>query len=128
MSSLEKKIDKLESIEEIKQLVAKYAVSLDMRAIDMHVNLFVEDVKVGKEGIGRKALKIWADKTFRDQFTGTSHHIGNHIIEFIDPDNALGLLYSKNEHETNNEWIIMQMLYWDAYKRVDGIWLSLIHI
>ena len=34
MSSLEKKIDKLESIEEIKQLVAKYAVSLDMRAID----------------------------------------------------------------------------------------------
>ena len=122
MNSLEKKIDKLESIEEIKQLVAKYAVSLDMRAIDMHVNLFVEDVKVGKEGIGRKALKIWADKTFRDQFTGTSHHIGNHIIEFIDPDNALGLLYSKNEHETDNEWIIMQMLYWDAYKRVDGIW------
>ena len=61
----------------------------------MYVNLFVEDVKVGKEGIGRKALKIWADKTFRDQFTGTSHHIGNHIIEFTDPDNALGLLYSK---------------------------------
>ena len=110
MNSIEKKIDKLESIEEIKQLVAKYAVSLDMRAIDMHVNLFVEDVKVGKEGVGRKALKIWADKTFRDQFTGTSHHIGNHIIEFIDPDNALGLLYSKNEHETDNEWIIMQML------------------
>ena len=126
MSSLEKKIDRLESIEEIKQLVAKYAVSLDMRAIDMHVNLFVEDVKVGKEGVGRKALKIWADKTFRDQFTGTSHHIGNHIIEFMDSDNALGLVYSKNEHETDNEWIIMQMLYWDAYKRVDG--LSLIHI
>ena len=52
INSLEKKIDKLESIEEIKQLAAKYAVSLDMRAIDMHVNLFVEDVKVGKEGVG----------------------------------------------------------------------------
>ena len=49
MNSIEKKIDKLESIEEIKQLVAKYAVSLDMRAIDINVNLFVEDFKVGKD-------------------------------------------------------------------------------
>ena len=25
---------------------------------------------------GRQALKKWADATFRDKFTGTSHHIG----------------------------------------------------
>ena len=27
-------------------------------------------------------------------------HIGNHIIEFEDPDSAVGVVYSKNEHET----------------------------
>ena len=51
------RIDRLESIEEIKQLVSKYAVTLDMRAIDMHVNLFVPEVRVGKDRVGRQALK-----------------------------------------------------------------------
>ena len=98
-------------------------MTLDMRDLDMHVNLFVPDVRVGKEKSGRQALKEWADATFRDQFTGTSHHIGNHIIDFDSPDSAIGLVYSKNEHETETEWVIMQMLYWDTYKRVDGRWL-----
>ncbi len=55
--------------------------------------------------------------------SGTSHHIGNHIIDFESPDSAIGLVYSKNEHETETDWVIMQMLYWDTYNRVDGRWL-----
>ena len=39
-----------------------------MRDLDMHVNLFVPDVRVEKK-VGRQALKEWADATFRDQFT-----------------------------------------------------------
>jgi SnoaL-like domain len=67
------------------------------------------------------------DDTLRLQFTGTSHHIGNHIIEFDDADHAHGVVYSKNEHETacadgSSEWVIMQMLYWDNYERRDGRW------
>ena len=121
--SIEERLDRLESLDEIRQLAAKYSVTLDMRDLDMHVNLFVPDVRVGKEGAGRQALKEWADATFRDQFTGTSHHIGNHIIDFDSNDSAIGLVYSKNEHETETEWVIMQMLYWDSYNRVDGRWL-----
>ena len=121
--SIEERLDRLESLDEIRQLAAKYSVTLDMRDLDMHVNLFVPDVRVGKEGAGRQALKEWADATFRDQFTGTSHHIGNHIIDFDSNDSAIGLVYSKNEHETETEWVIMQMLYWDSYSRVDGRWL-----
>jgi len=108
---IEQRLDRLESLDEIRQLAAKYSVTLDMRDLDMHVNLFVPNVRVGKEQVGRHALKIWADSTFRNQFTGTSHHIGNHIIEFETPDSAIGLVYSKNEHETDSEWVIMQMLY-----------------
>lgn len=121
-NSLAQRLDRLESIEEIRQLVGKYALSLDMRDLDAHVGLFAPDIRVGREKTGRQHLKAWVDDTLRWQFTGTSHHIGQHIIEFTDPDNAIGVVYSKNEHETGAEWVIMQMLYWDDYQRIDGRW------
>ena len=125
--SLLARIDRLESLNEIRQLAAKYSLSLDMRDLDAHVNLFVPDIRVSRDKVGRAHLKKWLDDTLRLQFTGTSHHIGNHIIEFIDADNAHGVVYSKNEHETPRkdggcEWVIMQMLYWDNYERRDGRW------
>lgn len=116
------RIDRLESLDAIRQLAAKYSLALDMRDLDAMVNLFPEDVRVSREESGRAAFKRWMDDTLRQQFTGTSHHIGNHIIEFEDPDHALGVVYSKNEHETGGDWVIMQMLYWDNYERVDGVW------
>lgn len=116
------RIDRLESIEEIRMLPAKYALSLDMRDVDAHVNLFAPDIRVSRELSGRAHLKAWVDDMLRNQFTGTSHHIGGHVIEFDDADHAHGVVYSKNEHETGAEWVIMQMLYWDDYERIDGRW------
>ena len=126
-SDLLQRIDRLESLDEIRQLPAKYSLSLDMRDMDAHVNLFAPDIRVSRDKVGRSHLKRWLDDTLRLQFTGTSHHIGNHIIEFDDPDHAHGVVYSKNEHETacadgSTEWIIMQMIYWDNYERIDGRW------
>ena len=120
--TLEQRIDRLESTEAIRQLAGKYSLSLDMRDLDAHVNLFAPDIRVGREKVGREHLKAWVDSTLRDQFTGTSHHLGQHIIEFTDADHAIGVVYSKNEHETGPEWVIMQMLYWDDYARIDGQW------
>ena len=120
--TLEQRIDRLESIDEIRQLVSKYSLSLDMRDLDAHVNLFAEDIRVSRELTGRPYLKRWLDDTLRLQFTGTSHHVGNHVIEFDDPDHAHGVVYSKNEHETGDEWVIMQMMYWDNYERIAGRW------
>ncbi len=125
--TLEDRINRLEAIEEIRQLVAKYSLSLDMRDLDAHVNLFAPDIQVSRTESGRAALKKWLDDTLRLQFTGTSHQTGNHIIEFDDETHAHGLVYSKNEHETpspkGDEWVIMQMLYWDNYERIEGQWL-----
>jgi len=125
--TLEQRIDRLESLDEIRQMAAKYSLALDMRDLDAMANLFPADVKVGKTQSGRAELKKWLDETMRSQFTGTSHHIGNHIIEFSSPDEAVGVVYSKNEHETPTEsgdieWVIMQMIYWDNYQRIDGRW------
>lgn len=122
-ASLLQRIDRLESLDEIRQLAAKYSLSLDMRDLDAHVNLFAADIRVSREKTGRSHLKRWLDDTLRLQFTGTSHHVGNHIIEFDDPDHAHGVVYSKNEHETGDQWVIMQMLYWDNYERMDGRWV-----
>mgnify|MGYP006428957943 CR=1 FL=1 len=97
------RIDRLESLDEIRQLAAKYSLSLDMRDLDAHVNLFAEDIRVSRDKVGRSYLKHWLDDTLRLQFTGTSHHIGNHIIEFKTSDRAIGVVYSKNEHETDGE-------------------------
>jgi hypothetical protein len=116
------RLDRLESIEAIRQLAAKYALSLDMRDLDAHVNLFAADIRVGRGKQGRSHLKRWLDDTLRLQFTGTAHHIGGHIIEFDSPDKAHGVVYSKNEHETGDEWVIMQMAYWDHYERMEGQW------
>lgn len=122
MTDMETRIDRLESLDAIRQLPAKYALALDMRDMDAMVNLFEENVRVGKDASGRQALRAYMDRTLRSPFTGTSHHIGGHIIEFDDPDHAHGIVYSKNEHETGIEWVIMQMMYADNYVRDCGRW------
>ena len=126
-ANLEARIDRLESLDAIRQLPAKYALTLDMRDIDAMVTLFPETVQIGKYASGRKALRAYMDRTLRSPFVGTSHHIGGHIIEFDDPNHAHGIVYSKNEHETPvedgpDEWVIMQMMYADDYIRQGGRW------
>ena len=126
-TDLTARLERLEALDEIHQLAAKYSLSLDMRDLDAHVNLFAPDIRVSRELSGRGHLKRWLDDTLRLQFTGTSHHVGNHVIEFDDAEHAHGVVYSKNEHETpcangDTEWVIMQMLYWDDYQRIEGRW------
>lgn len=123
--TIEGRIARLEALDAIRQLPAKYALALDMRDMDAMVSLFPADVRVGKQASGREALRAYMDATLRSPFTGTSHHIGGHIIEFDDADHAHGVVYSKNEHETpvadgRDEWVIMQMMYVDDYVRADG--------
>lgn len=122
MINIEARIDRLESLDAIRQLPAKYALALDMRDMEAMVSLFPADVRVGKDASGRQALRAYMDRTLRSPFTGTSHHIGGHVIEFDDADHAHGVVYSKNEHETGDEWVIMQMMYVDDYVRQDGRW------
>lgn len=116
------RIDRIESTEAIRQLVARYSLALDMRDTDALVGLFPEDIRVSKGASGRRALRSWFDETLRAQFDGTAHVTGGHVIEFDDADRAHGVVYSRNEHETGPEWVIMTMMYWDRYERVEGRW------
>lgn len=121
-TNTEERLERMESLDAIRQLVARYCLALDMRDLDALCGLFPEDVRVSRSASGRRALKVWFDETLRDQFTGTAHVTGNHIIEFDDPRHARGLVYSRNEHETGDEWVIMTMMYWDGYEKIGDDW------
>ena len=116
------RIERLEALEQIRQLPAKYALSVDMRDFDALANLFVDDVGVPCKGRGREALKQWYDQALRGQLIGSAHGVAGHIIDFETPDLATGLVYSRNDLETKATWMIEMMAYLDRYERRDGCW------
>lgn len=119
--SLDERLERLESLEEIRQLPAKYAIALDMRDWDAVTNLFVEDVRVGR-GSGRQAFKAWLDATFRRDIIGSSHVPSSHVIDLATADTARGIVYSRNDLETEAEWVMEVLIYHDWYERRNGRW------
>ena len=75
IAAIERRLDRIESTEQIRQLAARYSLALDMRDLDALAGLFPDDVRVGRGRSGRAALRAWFDETLRQQFTGTAHHI-----------------------------------------------------
>ncbi len=121
LQALIERVDHLESLDQIRQLPAKYALCVDMRDLDSLVNLFVDDVGVPGKQRGRQALKRWYDAQLRVP-DGTAHGVAGHIIEFETRDVANGIVYSRNDLETESAWLIEMMAYLDRYERRDGRW------
>jgi hypothetical protein len=115
-AELEARIARLESIEEIRQLVSRYAEALDRRDVEAMASLFVSDVAVGNGEVGRDAFARWLDPVLRP-YRITFHLIGNHVIDLVDESHATGIVYCRPEHEVGDEWIVMPMQYWDRYER-----------
>jgi hypothetical protein len=87
----------------------------------MLVGLFVDDVRVGRNELGRDALR----RNFEQQLRGvgiTILFVGNHIIEFDDDDHARGVVYCKGEIQDGERWITQAIQYHDSYERRDGRW------
>ena len=118
---VEARLDRLESTEAIRQLVARYALATDSRDLDALVALFVDDVRVGTDGRGREALRQFFDASLRAVGV-TILHVGNHIIDFDDPDHARGVVYCRGEVQVNDQWIIQAIQYRDTYERRDRAW------
>jgi SnoaL-like domain len=119
----EQRLDRLESIAEIRQLVARYALAVDTRDLDALVGLFAPGVRVGRDQAGREALKAWFGPIL-GQMRVSIHVVGNHIIEFSDPDHAAGIVYCHDELErpATQRWDVGQLQYRDDYVRAGGEW------
>ena len=112
---------RLVAYEEIRQLVARYALATDSRDLDSLVALFVEDVQIGRETYGRDALRVSFDASLRG--IGRSIlNVGTHVIDLVDDDHATGHLYCKAEIQDGDRWIHQAILYRDTYERRDGHW------
>lgn len=120
-SDLSARIDRLESLDQIRQLASKYAICLDMRDFDAMANLFVDDVGVPGKKKGRAALRQWYVKTMRE-IPGSFHGINGHIIDLDSADTGSGIVYSRNDLDLGEHWMHELMLYLDRYERRDGRW------
>lgn len=122
LADLQARVERLEALDEIRQLAAKYAVALDMRDLDALVNLFVDDVGVPDKRRGRAALRAWYDAAMRNDLLGSAHGVLGHVIDVHDADHASGLVYSRNDLETESVWVTELLAYLDTYERRGGHW------
>lgn len=120
-SDLLQRIDRIESHLAIQQLPIRYAIAVDSRDLDAWVNLFVDDVQVGKNARGRDALKTFIAGAVTS-FYRSHHQICGQQIDFIDADHATGKTYCRAEHEDGDSWVVMAICYFDTYERRDGKW------
>lgn len=119
----EERLDRLESIAEIRQLATLYALAIDSRDMEALVELFAPDVQVGGGASGRVALQRWFTEVLSHMRT-TIHFVGNHVIRFSDADNADGVVYCHDQLDRPDfgTWDVGDLQYWDTYVRVDDKW------
>ena len=114
-------VERLWADEQIRQLAAHYAVALDSRDLDALVALFVDDVRVGRQGSGRDALKASFDASLRA--IGVSIlDVGTHAIDLVDADHATGSVYCHAQIQDGDRWVHQSILYRDTYERRQGVW------
>ena len=102
------RIERLEAIEAIRQLASRYALAIDVRDPDALMELFLEEVQVGRDRFGRAALKEWFDDILRNNIKQTAHIVMNHVIEFDAEDEAYGVVYCRAEHELGDRFVVQQ--------------------
>ena len=112
----------LVACEEIRQLASRYAVALNHRDLGALVQLFVPNVRVGRDLIGPEALRDNIAAQLRDGHR-TILQVSNHVIDVSDADHASGIVGTRAEIERGDEWIIQVIEYHDVYERRGGHWL-----
>ena len=122
MAGTEERLERLESIEAIRDITARYPIALDQRDLDALVELFVEDVKAGPDvPRGRGPLREHYEGLCRG-WGYTVHQVFQQAIDFESPDKAMGHVYCKAEHDIGGKFVVAMLRYLDRYERRDGRW------
>jgi ketosteroid isomerase-like protein len=121
-TDVEASVDRLLSYEAIRQLAYRYAIAVDARDVETVADLFVDDVKVAPDAAGRGAMRAFFEGAFAKNDGMTILNVGNHLIEFDEPDRARGVVYCRAEIEAAQQWIVQAIVYRDRYERRDGTW------
>lgn len=114
-------LDRLVAHDEIRLLASRYAVAVDTRDLDTLVELFVPDVRVGRDRTGRAALREDFDRSL-SAVGVTILQVGTHAIDLIDADHATGTVYCSGQVDDGGRWIHQAIVYRDTYARHEGTW------
>lgn len=126
---LRRRLDALESKDEIRALVTAYGVACDEHDLSRLINLFTEDaVFTSPNGAmtahGRAAIEAMYIDTFR--IRGPSFHWTHDVTVDMDPadaDRATGLVLAHAETSPDGVVSLAAMRYADRYQReADGVW------
>jgi ketosteroid isomerase-like protein len=122
MVTFEDRIERLESIEAIRDITARYPIALDARDLETLVDLFVDDVKASPEAPrGRGPLRAHYERMCRG-WGYTVHQVFQQAIDFESNDKAMGHVYCKAEHEIDGKFVVAMLRYLDRYERRDDRW------
>ena len=129
LNALEARLDQLESMEAIRNIITAYAIACDEHDMPRLMNLFTEDAAFDAPNgsmvaNGKAAIRDMFINTFR--IRGPAYHWTHDTTIQIDPDNpdqATGLVLSHAETTPNGVVSIAAMRYADNYRReADGAW------
>ncbi|MGE0881043.1 MAG: nuclear transport factor 2 family protein [Acidimicrobiia bacterium] len=122
MTDLAERIDRLESIEAIRDITARYPILLDQRDLEGLVQLFVEDVKAGPNSPRGRGPLLEHYQGLCRRWGFTVHQVFQQAIDFETPDKAMGTVYCKAEHQIGDKYVVAMLRYTDRYERRDGAW------
>jgi ketosteroid isomerase-like protein len=129
LSSLLRRVEKLEARTEISELVSAYAIACDEHDMPRLSGLFANDATFDSPSKmlfanGRKEISAMFVEMFKIRGAGY-HWTHDHFVHFddSDPDRATGLVLSHAETCPHGVVSLAAMRYQDNYTRIDGRWL-----
>jgi ketosteroid isomerase-like protein len=126
--TLEQRLARLEDLEQIRALVARYVFAIDDRDLATVGNLFTRDGRFrSRDGVmdasGREAVLAQFEGRFA-ALGPTNHFSHDHLVWLDEASSgrARGLVSSHAEVVRNDRPMIVALRYEDAYRREDGAW------
>jgi ketosteroid isomerase-like protein len=114
-------LGRLLAIEDIRHLVAEYALCVDAKDVARLAELFVEDVQATRTETGRDALARFFARSL-SAFGTSVHFVMNHLVDIASETSARGVVYCRAEHEVGDRWYVMALQYWDDYSLTEEGW------
>jgi predicted lipid-binding transport protein (Tim44 family) len=105
-------LDRLESAEQIRNLVARFAMAYDARDLVTIGGLYAPDVR-------EELMKTLLERMPKGR---TFHLTGSPVISFESADVAHGDVVGRSEAEVGEQWLVMGVRYTDRYVRTGGTW------
>ena len=117
----------MDDYEQIRQLTYRYAFAVDLKKIDLQMQLWTDDAVLDFEPVGLNRLEGVAQikayfEYVRTALRSSCHLTSNHIIT-IDGDHAGGTCYWRGvSRSASDQELLTTGYYTDRYIRTDGGW------